>query len=56
MAHLLWGLTDAMALGARPAFLFWIILGLISGLHQQVQVYSPETEEYSVIKNGLNTG
>ena len=37
VAHLLWGLTDAMALGARPAFLFWIILGLISGLHQQVQ-------------------
>jgi putative inorganic carbon (HCO3(-)) transporter len=37
LAHMLWGLTDAMALGARPAFLFWIILGLISGLHQQVQ-------------------
>jgi len=37
LAHLLWGLTDAMALGARPAFPFWIILGLISGLHQQAQ-------------------
>jgi len=35
LAHLLWGLTDAMALGARPAFFFWVILGLISGLHQQ---------------------
>jgi putative inorganic carbon (HCO3(-)) transporter len=37
LAHMLWGLTDAMALGARPAFLFWVILGLISGLHQQAQ-------------------
>jgi len=37
LAHLVWGVTDAMALGARPAFLFWVILGLISGLHQQVQ-------------------
>ena len=37
LAHLLWGLTDAMALGARPAFMFWILLGLISGLHQQAQ-------------------
>jgi putative inorganic carbon (hco3(-)) transporter len=37
LAHLLWGMTDAMALGARPAFLFWIVLGLICGLYQQVQ-------------------
>jgi hypothetical protein len=37
LAHLLWGMTDAMALGARPAFPFWILLGLISGLHQQAQ-------------------
>lgn len=37
LAHMVWGLTDAMALGARPAFLFWVVLGLISGLHQQAQ-------------------
>jgi putative inorganic carbon (HCO3(-)) transporter len=36
-AHMIWGMTDAMALGARPAFLLWIVLGLISGLHQQAQ-------------------
>ena len=36
LAHLLWGMTDAMALGSRPGFLFWIILALITGLHQQV--------------------
>jgi putative inorganic carbon (HCO3(-)) transporter len=37
LAHMLWGMIDAMALGSRPAFLYWIILGLISGLYQQVQ-------------------
>lgn len=37
LAHLIWGLTDAMALGARPAFLFWFLLGLVSGLHQQAE-------------------
>ncbi len=37
LAHMLWGLTDAMALGSRPAFLFWVILALINGLHQQMQ-------------------
>jgi putative inorganic carbon (hco3(-)) transporter len=35
LAHMLWGLTDALGLGSRPAFPFWIILGLICGLHQQ---------------------
>ena len=44
LAHLLWGLTDAMALGARPAFVFWIILGLISGLHQQTREIWPAVE------------
>jgi putative inorganic carbon (hco3(-)) transporter len=34
LAHLLWGMTDAMALGARPAFLFWLLLGLICGLYR----------------------
>jgi len=49
LAHLLWGLTDAMALGARPAFLFWVILGLISGLHQQAQ------EHWAVADNSVST-
>jgi hypothetical protein len=49
LAHMLWGLTDAMALGARPAFLFWVILGLISGLHQQAQ------EHWAVVDSSVST-
>jgi putative inorganic carbon (HCO3(-)) transporter len=36
-AHLLYGLTDAVALGAKPGVLFWMLLGLISGLFVQAQ-------------------
>ena len=35
-AHLLYGLTDAVALGAKPGVLFWMLLGLIAGLYNQV--------------------
>jgi putative inorganic carbon (HCO3(-)) transporter len=37
LAHLLYGLTDTVALGAKPGILFWILLGLIAGLHQQAR-------------------
>jgi putative inorganic carbon (hco3(-)) transporter len=33
MAHLLFGLTDAVALGAKPGLLFWMLLALICGLY-----------------------
>jgi putative inorganic carbon (HCO3(-)) transporter len=29
-----YSLTDAIALGARPGFIFWLLLGLIAGLHR----------------------
>jgi putative inorganic carbon (hco3(-)) transporter len=32
-AHLLYGLTDAVALGAKPGLLFWMLLALICGLY-----------------------
>jgi putative inorganic carbon (HCO3(-)) transporter len=32
LAYFVYGLTDTVALGARPGFLFWILLGLIAGL------------------------
>jgi putative inorganic carbon (HCO3(-)) transporter len=35
--HLVYGLFDAVALGARPGALFWILLGLISGLYAQTR-------------------
>jgi putative inorganic carbon (HCO3(-)) transporter len=37
LAHLLYGLTDAVALGAKPGVLFWMLLGLIVGLHRQAK-------------------
>ena len=36
LAHMLYGLTDAVALGAKPGLLFWMLLGLIAGLYGQV--------------------
>jgi putative inorganic carbon (HCO3(-)) transporter len=35
VAHLVYGLTDAVALGAKPGLIFWMLLGLITGLFLQ---------------------
>jgi putative inorganic carbon (hco3(-)) transporter len=35
LAYFIYGLFDAVALGARPGFLFWLLLGLVAALHQQ---------------------
>jgi putative inorganic carbon (HCO3(-)) transporter len=37
LAHLLYGLTDAVALGAKPGMLFWMLLGLIAGVYEQAR-------------------
>lgn len=36
-AHLVYGMTDAVTLGAKPGFMFWILLGLVAGLYDQAQ-------------------
>ncbi|PKO15145.1 MAG: hypothetical protein CVU39_12355 [Chloroflexi bacterium HGW-Chloroflexi-10] len=36
LAHGLWGMVDAIALGAKPGFIFWMLLGLISALYNLV--------------------
>jgi len=36
-AHLIYGMTDAVALGAKPGVLFWMLLGLIAGLFDQAR-------------------
>lgn len=33
----LYGLTDALALGAKPGLLFWLTLGLLTSLHQETR-------------------
>jgi O-antigen ligase len=35
LAHAIFGLTDAIALGAKPGALFWLLLGVIVAIHQQ---------------------
>lgn len=45
LAHFLFGLTDAAALGGRPGIVFWILLGLIASLYRQIA--SPSAREAS---------
>jgi len=35
LAHFLFGLTDTIALGAKPGFLFWWALAMLCGLYAQ---------------------
>jgi hypothetical protein len=37
LAHLLFGLADVVALGAKPGILFWMILGIVVSLYHQKQ-------------------
>jgi len=41
LAHFVYGITDVVALGSRPGFLFWFLLGLITGLWQISCVREP---------------
>jgi VIT1/CCC1 family predicted Fe2+/Mn2+ transporter len=35
LAHFVFGIADAVALGAKPGFLFWWLLGMVFGLYDQ---------------------
>ncbi len=37
LSHFVYGLTDAIALGAKPGVVWWLMLGLIAGLFRQAQ-------------------
>jgi putative inorganic carbon (HCO3(-)) transporter len=54
-AHLLYGLTDAVTLGAKPGVLFWMLLGLIAGLRRQAQEHWAVAES-SVPTTGAENG
>ena len=45
LAHFLFGLTDATALGGRPGVIFWLLLGLIASLYRLITwpAFSEET-------------
>jgi putative inorganic carbon (HCO3(-)) transporter len=58
LAHLIFSITDAVALGARPGFIWWYMLGLVVGLYKlqetggaQVQVVGNKGEERGNRKN-----
>ena len=34
VGYFVYGMTDTVALGAKPGFIFWLVLGLITGMHQ----------------------
>jgi putative inorganic carbon (HCO3(-)) transporter len=34
--HLVYGMTDAIALGAKPGFVLWMLFGILTGLHRQI--------------------
>ena len=46
LAGWLFGIVDAVALGARPAFIWWLLLGLTAAVHYAV-VYSGESLRHS---------
>lgn len=35
LGHFIYGITDAISLGAKPGFLFWMVLGLITGIYSR---------------------
>lgn len=37
-AHFIFGVTDTVALGAKPGFLFWWLLGMVCGLYHQTRM------------------
>jgi putative inorganic carbon (HCO3(-)) transporter len=41
LAHMLYGLTDAVSLGAKPGILFWMLLGLVVSLYRQTHCPYP---------------
>jgi putative inorganic carbon (HCO3(-)) transporter len=45
MAHFLFGLTDTVALGAKPGFLLWWLLALIVSLHEHTRSVGVNTRE-----------
>lgn len=47
LAYFIYGLFDAVALGARPGFIFWLLLGLVAAQHQSLS--SAQTDEILLV-------
>ena len=35
--HMIFGMTDAITLGAKPGIFYWLLLGLIVGLYNRIE-------------------
>lgn len=44
LAHFVYGMIDVVALGAKPGFIFWVSLGLITALHGIVTAVNSNEE------------
>ncbi len=56
-AHQVFGVMDAITLGAKPGFILWIILGLVAALYglevgQRASPISAKTENTSELVPG----
>jgi putative inorganic carbon (HCO3(-)) transporter len=54
LAHALFGITDAIALGTKPGILFWMLLGLTAGLHHLVCTKPPAPSKLNSQNSPLN--
>jgi putative inorganic carbon (HCO3(-)) transporter len=52
IAYFIYGMTDAISLGARPGFLFWMLLGIIGGMHYRLLIENKKEPASSVDPTG----
>ncbi|MCP4418993.1 MAG: O-antigen ligase family protein [Chloroflexi bacterium] len=53
LAHFIYGITDVVALGSRPGFLFWFLLGIVMGLWHYQHSSCPSLHQLNQVKNGF---
>ena len=46
LGYFVYGLTDAVALGAKPGFLWWWLLALATGLYKLVEKETKEAVSF----------
>ncbi len=53
LAHVIHGLVDAVAIGAKPGFIPWAFVGLIAAIRLRVHRWSPEPERVDNAREDL---
>jgi len=52
VAHAVFGLTDAVALGAKPGLFFWILLGVLAAANQLIETDANRTTQMPTVPTG----